>query len=532
MITDVKNPEILINRIDFNSTNNGELAKIIYQFQGELKKLKKSENVDIFHRLREVDYHRLETDPDYKKVLVLKLAETSNQKEFESALSLAEESGISHQEFISSHFLWIWDIKHDFGFIDSNLKKLQSSKVVELTCLRLCISDCHNIVQERGNRIIQLFYNFLLEIDSQESYLVEADQLQIKLRLNIVQELIELKLDDKIKLTELKNFGIEKYEVMNYVKLLRLSLQDTILLIKDWLMIRPLDFLGESNFIDSDLRAERMNDVASILIENYMKETNWATVKKAEQSIQLQAVVDVLPLLNPNFAKKVAEDLVNGKWKSYFSPSMRLFVLEKAFSLNLAIEGIDGKRKHFGFLHLVQNLVDEIGIVVITPALLHNLDSASGLAPKLIEILQEMVLDGYSPFVLESLASAVLEYYGYKLELTEIYQAAVKMALISDRDVKLLQSMVDSLASNIYSPVYDINFEDDGWGVDDFDICEPPIVSPNNDLPELSQFSISQTEMLRSMIERTLLESDTILPTKKLRLLQFYEKVSKIYLEF
>ena len=499
---------------------------MIHQFQGEWKKLKKSANVDIFHRLRDVEYHRLETDPGYKKGLVLKLAETSNQKEFESALSLAEESGISRQEFIAMHFLWIWDIKHDYGFIDSNLKKLQSSKVVDLTCLWSCIPSCHLIVQERGNRVIQLFYNFLLEINSQQLYLVEADQLQIKLRLNIVQELIELKLDDKIKLTELKDIGIEKDDVMNYVKLLRLSLQDTILLIKDWLMISPLDILGESNFIDSDLRADRINDVASIIIESYMKETNWATFKKADQSIQLHAVVDVLPLLNSNFAKKVVDDLVNGKWKSYFSPSMRLFVLEKGFSLNLTSEGIDDKRKHLGFLHLVQNLVDEIGIKVITPALLHNLDTASGLEPKLIEILHEMVLDGYSPFVLESLASAVLEYYGHKLELTEIYQAAVKMALISDRDVKLLQSIVDSLASNIYSPVYDIKFEDDGWGVDDFDICESPIVSPNNDFPELSQFSIRQTEMLRTMIEKTLLESDTILPTKKLRLLQFFEKVT------
>ena len=241
--------------------------------------------------------------------------------------------------------------------------------------------------------------------------------------------------------------------------------------------------------------------------------------------MQLENVIDVLPLLSNDTALTVVDDIVHGKYKQHFKPSTKVVVLEKAANLGISGKDFDFMKKHLGFLNLIQSTLDEVGRPMFTPALLHSFEKARGAEETVNQILIGMAMDGYTFNTMSTLLGSLREYYGLHFEISQVYENAIDNALTSEKAVKILQVILDALAiiSRPSSP--DIEFDEEGWGFDDdFDVDEPG----QSRFEPISRNSIAIEEILngvKSKVEHYLLDTQDIEPPQKLRLLDFFEKV-------
>ena len=485
--------------------------------------------MEVFQRIHNVDYERIEIDFEYKKKQILQLARTANEKELSDTIELAVGSGLLESEVLRAHFEWIWDDKHDYMTISTLISRLRPSLIMDWKDYEPSLQNCYAKVCNRENQVMFLFYNLLLEMDGtveERRLFTNLDRDQINLRRKIIQDLQQFAIERKVSLKEIGKEPRTLGSFMTYWNMLEeeISIRDFIACLKDWEALKPLRFFAndDSNFLP--FPSTLHNPIARLIIEEYYKDTNWPALPQKSKIGALNNILDVLPLLDPGSATTIMEDLLNGKWKSQFKPSIKITVLEKATSLGIVIDNLDFMKSHLNFLNLIQNSFDELGRPIITPALLNSFDIAKGSQEKLKDTLIEMALDGFPFNVLKTLVESLFDFYTVKFEPSDIYKSAIEMALKSEKDIKMLQIMLDALKMFEVPPQMERELDFDGWGFDDdFDIDSPEQLRPPT-VPEHENLVATIISNFKLKIEDILLNDNQIVAAKKLRLLNFYEK--------
>ncbi|KAJ3334770.1 hypothetical protein HDU91_002531, partial [Kappamyces sp. JEL0680] len=429
-------------------------------FMEKLNSTEKSKLRKVLYELPNTDAGLVEADREYRASKILELARTGNPKTLETAIKLADEDGIDEASVCLAHAEWL------FTNPDSTLVQTFHSTEWFLTrhfaSIMPRLPELQAALLQSSDVKLSIFYTYLAQVaESSPSFgLTALDRQQLLLRQRIIDALQSLRPRQDIPFQRL--FVAAAGGVPGFVALWTetsaiFGVEGFVQNLDSWMAIQPVSSLAEAAFSERDARAAK-GKIVSHVVRDFVSAVPWSDLDEPDTIQPLETIVSTFHHLEAAQIASLILDIVS---RFRLSLAARTFLYDSCVAQTGELPALKELDTHLKLISSLAILVDPSTGLGIPPSLLAEFDASMGNPDSKRTLVEGLIMSGISTALVQETCSLV------QIDALALYGSVVEQCLAA-LDLDSVENIVQSVC--VKSKALDMDFADDGWGIDDTDL--------------------------------------------------------------